>query len=54
MSFIRGCNELRNAQICLEVLAGVRLIKLYAWEAFYADKITGIRKQELKAVRRLA
>ena len=38
----------------LKVLQGVRLIKLYAWETFYADKITGIRKRELGAIRRLS
>ena len=30
------------------------MLKIYAWEEFYAEKVKGLRKQELKAVRKAA
>ncbi|KZT29756.1 multidrug resistance-associated ABC transporter [Neolentinus lepideus HHB14362 ss-1] len=34
-----------------EVLQGIRLVKLYAWEAFYGHKISKLRAAEVKALR---
>ena len=38
----------------LQVLSGIRLIKYYAWEAFYAHQVGSLREQEVRTVRRLA
>ena len=35
-------------------MQGIRLIKYYAWEAFYVQQIANLRGRELKAVRGLA
>jgi ABC-type multidrug transport system fused ATPase/permease subunit len=35
-----------------ELLSGIRLLKLFAWEQPFADKISGIREQELGSLRR--
>jgi ATP-binding cassette, subfamily C (CFTR/MRP), member 1 len=37
-----------------KILQGIRLLKFYAWEGFYAEKVKELRKQELKAVRTAA
>jgi len=37
-----------------EVLQGIRAVKLYSWEGFFARKILGIRDEELAAVRAYA
>ena len=44
----------RRIRLTTEVLQGIRLIKYYAWEAFYAHQIAGLREQEIKKTRRLA
>ena len=44
----------QRVRLVTEVLQGIRLIKLYAWEAFYAHQIASLRATELKAVRKLA
>ncbi|KAJ3898403.1 multidrug resistance-associated ABC transporter [Lentinula edodes] len=36
-------------RLTTEVLQGIRLLKLYAWEKFYVGKITELRKGELEA-----
>ncbi|GAW10561.1 multidrug resistance-associated ABC transporter [Lentinula edodes] len=36
-------------RLTTEVLQGIRLLKLYAWEKFYVEKITELRKGELEA-----
>eukprot|EP00026_Physarum_polycephalum_P000563 Phypoly_transcript_00564.p1 GENE.Phypoly_transcript_00564~~Phypoly_transcript_00564.p1 ORF type:complete len:1454 (+),score=273.03 Phypoly_transcript_00564:76-4437(+) len=33
-----------------EVLSGVRLIKFFAWEGSFADKVRGVRNEELKSL----
>lgn len=37
-----------------EILAGIRVIKFYAWEHAFADKITSIRLKELEILRKAA
>ncbi|KAJ7630119.1 multidrug resistance-associated ABC transporter [Mycena polygramma] len=37
-----------------EVLQGIRLIKYYAWEAFYTHQIGGLREREIATVRKMA
>lgn len=44
----------RRVRLTTEVLQGIRLIKFYAWEAFYAHQIAGLREDEIKQVRRIA
>jgi ATP-binding cassette, subfamily C (CFTR/MRP), member 1 len=34
------------------VLQGIRLLKLYAWETFYAERIGVLRRAEVKTIRR--
>ncbi|EKM53211.1 uncharacterized protein PHACADRAFT_259405 [Phanerochaete carnosa HHB-10118-sp] len=44
----------QRVRLSTEVLQGIRLIKFYAWESFYAHQIGSLRERELKAVRGLA
>ncbi|EJD02283.1 multidrug resistance-associated ABC transporter [Fomitiporia mediterranea MF3/22] len=44
----------RRVRLTSEVLQGIRLIKLYAWEAFYAHQIGGLREKEIVKIRRIA
>ncbi|ESN93302.1 hypothetical protein HELRODRAFT_115686 [Helobdella robusta] len=37
-----------------EVINGIKLIKLYAWEDVFAEKITKVRVQEVKVIKRSA
>jgi hypothetical protein len=41
-------------RLTTEVLQGVRLIKFYAWEAFYTHQIGELRRREIKTVRNMA
>ncbi|KZS90158.1 multidrug resistance-associated ABC transporter [Sistotremastrum niveocremeum HHB9708] len=41
----------RRVRLSTEVLQGIRLLKYYAWEAFYADKIAGVRKSEINTIK---
>jgi hypothetical protein len=41
-------------RLTTEVLQGIRLIKYYAWETFYAHQIGGLRRKEINAVRKMA
>ena len=38
-------------QVISEVLAGIRVIKFYAWEKHFSSKIFGLRQSELKSLR---
>ena len=40
-----------RVRLITEVLQGIRLIKLYGWEAFYIRRIEGMREKELRAVK---
>ncbi|GJJ12903.1 hypothetical protein Clacol_007149 [Clathrus columnatus] len=44
----------QRMRITTEVLQGIRLIKLYAWEMFYVNKIGDLRRRELKTIRKAA
>ena len=37
-----------------EMLNGIKVIKLYAWEEHFKETVTGIRNQELKVLRNSA
>lgn len=37
-----------------KVLQGIRLIKFYAWEAFYTNQIGALREKELRTIRTMA
>ena len=41
----------KRVRITTEVLQGIRLIKFYAWEAFYVQHIGLLRKKEVQAIR---
>ncbi|EJU01830.1 hypothetical protein DACRYDRAFT_52395 [Dacryopinax primogenitus] len=44
----------QRVRLMQEILAGIRVIKLYVWEAFYARKSGDIREKELHNVRTMA
>ncbi|KAI0689828.1 ATP-dependent bile acid permease [Cytidiella melzeri] len=44
----------QRVRLTTEVLQGIRLLKYYAWETFYAHRIGDLRERELQAVRRVA
>lgn len=46
-------SDLRIGSIT-EILQGIRLIKYFAWEEFYGSKVGGIRRPEVKALRKLS
>lgn len=41
-----------RAKICNEILSGIKVIKLYAWEPPMEEKIEQIRQKELDLVRK--
>ncbi|KAG6916302.1 hypothetical protein DXG01_007459 [Tephrocybe rancida] len=41
----------KRIRLTTEVMQGIRLIKFYAWESFYIDRLGTIRAQEIKTVR---
>ena len=41
----------KRVRIITEVLQGIRLIKIYAWEAFYVQQIGLLRTKEIQAIR---
>ncbi|TDL26292.1 multidrug resistance-associated ABC transporter [Rickenella mellea] len=41
----------KRVRLTTEILQGIRLIKLYAWEAFYVHQINIFRKREIKTFR---
>ncbi|KAI0746725.1 multidrug resistance-associated ABC transporter [Daedaleopsis nitida] len=44
----------QRVRISTEVLSGIRLIKYYAWEAFYAHQVGNFREREVWTIRRVA
>jgi ABC-type multidrug transport system fused ATPase/permease subunit len=48
--------ELKDQRIKMinEVLSGIKVVKLYAWEQSFLDSISEIRKQELRQLRHIA
>lgn len=43
-----------RSKVMNEVLTGIKLLKLYAWEAAFADKVAGIRAREVATLRKAA
>ncbi|KAG6856149.1 hypothetical protein H0H87_007054 [Tephrocybe sp. NHM501043] len=43
-----------RVQLTTEVLQGIRLIKMYAWEEFYASEIEKLRAGEIAALRKIS
>ena len=41
----------KRVRIITEVLQGIRLIKIYAWEAFYVQQIGLLRTKEVQTIR---
>ena len=35
-----------------EILSGIKVLKLYAWETFFAEKVMGVRKEEFLSLKR--
>ncbi|KAG8979667.1 hypothetical protein FRB94_011257 [Tulasnella sp. JGI-2019a] len=61
--FVRGMFSRRQSQLKIvdqrvrllqEVLNGIRVIKLYAFETFFKDRIAGYRKQEMRILRTIS
>ena len=48
-------NEVADRRIRLlqEILAGIRVIKLYSWDNIFRDKMARLRQQELKEIRKM-
>ncbi|KAI1798260.1 multidrug resistance-associated ABC transporter [Ganoderma leucocontextum] len=44
----------QRVRMTSEVLSGIRLIKYYAWESFYAQQVSTLRDREVRTIRRLA
>ena len=42
----------KRVRLTTEVLQGIRLIKMYGWEAFYYKQISDFREKEIKTVRK--
>ena len=42
----------KRVRLTTEVLQGIRLIKMYGWEAFYYQQISNYRENEIKTVRK--
>lgn len=41
----------KRTKLMSEILNGIKVLKLYAWEGAFADQITEIRSKEMKALR---
>ena len=50
---IMECSDARVKAIS-ELLAGIKAIKLYAWETPWAERISGLREKELAQIKREA
>ncbi|XP_051945451.1 canalicular multispecific organic anion transporter 1 isoform X1 [Xyrauchen texanus] len=44
----------KRMKIVNDILNGIKILKLYAWETSFEDQILGIREQELKVMRKFA
>jgi len=44
----------KRVRLTTEVLQGIRLIKLYAWEDFYTQQIGNLRSKEISTIRKSA
>ncbi|KAI0701736.1 multidrug resistance-associated ABC transporter [Earliella scabrosa] len=44
----------QRVRLSTEVLSGIRLIKYYAWEAFYAHQVSTLREREVRTILRQA
>jgi ATP-binding cassette, subfamily C (CFTR/MRP), member 1 len=42
----------KRVRLTSEILQGIRLLKAYTWEDFYADAVTQLRKKEIATIRR--
>jgi ATP-binding cassette subfamily C (CFTR/MRP) protein 1 len=42
----------KRVRLTTEVLQGIRLIKMYGWEAFYYQQISNFREKEIKTVQK--
>ncbi|KAF9562072.1 multidrug resistance-associated ABC transporter [Agrocybe pediades] len=42
----------KRVRLTTEVMQGIRLIKVYGWEAFYTSRIIGFRREEIKRIRK--
>ena len=48
-------NDMNNLSLCiLQVLSGIKILKLYAWEASFEAKINKIRSKEMKTLKGIA
>ena len=61
MRYVRPCPRRTSVSILLssllvirQVLSGIRLIKYFAWESFYAHSVGTLREREVRTIRRLA
>ncbi|KAI8970550.1 multidrug resistance-associated ABC transporter [Trametes punicea] len=43
----------QRVRMTTEVLSGIRLIKYYAWEVFYAHQVGALREREVSTIRRV-
>ncbi|KAI3434886.1 hypothetical protein D9Q98_002940 [Chlorella vulgaris] len=41
-----------RVKLCTEVITGIKAIKLYAWEQPYVERITKLREEELREIRK--
>ncbi|EFN56982.1 hypothetical protein CHLNCDRAFT_143584 [Chlorella variabilis] len=41
-----------RVKLCTEIITGIKAIKLYAWEQPYVERITALREQELREIRK--
>ena len=42
----------KRVRLTTEVLQGIRLIKAYGWEAFYAELIAKFRQREIQTIKK--
>lgn len=44
----------QRIKVMNEVLSGIKVIKLYAWERSFLESVSGVRREELKVLRKIA